>query len=118
MDSESKLRLLYIERMLQDTDENNPLTNSEIISILEEKFGTHIFRDYALESYEELEILKKGIDDFFVERIFLEDEEYYEAIIAYKNKNNVKSFLEKHHNHYNKGFYYTYTEKLKGDSND
>lgn len=39
MDSESKLRLLYIERMLQDTDENNPLTNSEIISILEEKFG-------------------------------------------------------------------------------
>jgi putative protease len=86
--------------------------------ILEEKFGTHIFRDYALESYDELEILQKGIDDFFVERIFLEDEEYYEAIIAYKNKDNVKSFLEKHHTHYNKGFYYTYTEKLKGDSND
>lgn len=86
--------------------------------ILEDDFGTHIFRDLALESYAELEVLKTGIDDFFVERIFLEDDEYYEAISAYKNKDRVDGFLEKHRQHYNKGFYYTYTEKLKGESHD
>ena len=39
MDNDSKLRLLYIEKMLNDTDEEHPLTNAEIMQILEEKYG-------------------------------------------------------------------------------
>ena len=38
MDNESKLRLLYIGKMLQDTDEAHPLTNAEIMQILEDKY--------------------------------------------------------------------------------
>lgn len=39
MDNESKLRLLYIGKMLQETDEAHPLTNAEMMQILEEKYG-------------------------------------------------------------------------------
>jgi predicted DNA-binding transcriptional regulator YafY len=39
MDNESKLRLLYIERMLQNTDEQHPLTNAEMMKQLEDKHG-------------------------------------------------------------------------------
>ena len=36
MDNDSKLRLLYIEKMLQNTDEAHPLTNAEMMRLLEE----------------------------------------------------------------------------------
>lgn len=39
MDNDSKLRLLYIEKMLQGTDEGHPLTNADIMRLLEEKYG-------------------------------------------------------------------------------
>ncbi len=39
MDNESKLRLLYIEKLLQKTDEAHPITNADIIRFLEEKYG-------------------------------------------------------------------------------
>lgn len=44
MDNESKLRLLYVQRMLQDTDEAHPLTNSEIMDILLQKYGIPTYR--------------------------------------------------------------------------
>ena len=34
MDNDSKLRLLYIGKMLQNTDEAHPLTNAEMMQIL------------------------------------------------------------------------------------
>lgn len=39
MDNDSKLRLLYIGKMLQNTDEAHPLTNAEMMQILEDKYG-------------------------------------------------------------------------------
>ena len=39
MDNDSKLRLLYIGKMLQETDEAHPLTNADMMQILEEKYG-------------------------------------------------------------------------------
>jgi len=86
--------------------------------IFEDYSGTHIFRDKALESFSEFKVLSKGIDDFFVERIFLTDEEYYEALAAYNNLEKAEAFLNKYGDNYNKGFYYQYTEKLKGDLNE
>lgn len=44
MDNGSKLRLLYIEKMLQDTDEQHPLTNSEMMSILADQYGISTHR--------------------------------------------------------------------------
>ncbi|MDY0139182.1 MAG: U32 family peptidase, partial [Candidatus Izemoplasmatales bacterium] len=61
--------------------------------ILEDEFGTHIFRDKALESFSEIKELQDKLDDFFVERIFLDDEEYYESIKAYKNEEFIPEFL-------------------------
>ncbi|MDD3129006.1 MAG: U32 family peptidase [Candidatus Izemoplasmatales bacterium] len=86
--------------------------------ILEDEFGTHIFRDKALESFSEIKELEGKLDDFFVERIFLDDEEYYESIKAYKNEEFIPEFLRKYKDKYNKGFFYQYTEKLKGDLNE
>jgi len=83
--------------------------------ILEDMGGTHIFRDKALESFNELDILKEYLDDFFVERIFLSDEEYYDSLLAYNDNTFVPDFLKKYQEHYNKGFYYQYTEKIKGE---
>ena len=39
MDNDSKLRLIYIGKMLQETDEAHPLTNADMMQILEEKYG-------------------------------------------------------------------------------
>lgn len=39
MDNDSKLRLLYIEKMLNETDEEHPLTNAEMMQMLEEEYG-------------------------------------------------------------------------------
>lgn len=39
MDNDSKLRLLYIGKMLQNTDEAHPLTNAEMMQILEDNYG-------------------------------------------------------------------------------
>lgn len=65
MDNESKLRLLYIGKMLQDTDEANPLTNTEMMQILEDKYGITTHRttipsdiDLLIKSGMEIEIIK------------------------------------------------------------
>ena len=86
--------------------------------ILEDEAGTHIFRDKALNSFAEFNELKMGLDDFFIERIFMSDEEYYDSIAAYQDQSLVEEFLIKYQDNYNKGFYYQYTEKLKGDLNE
>lgn len=39
MDNDSKLRLLYIGKMLQNTDEAHPLTNAEMMQLLKDKYG-------------------------------------------------------------------------------
>ena len=39
MDNDSKLRLLYIEKMFNDTDEEHPLTNAKMMQLLEERYG-------------------------------------------------------------------------------
>ncbi len=83
--------------------------------VFEDMGGTHVFRDKALESFAEIEVLEKHLDDFFIERIFINDEEYYDILKAYQDKNFVPEFLNKYQDKYNKGFYYQYTEKLKGE---
>lgn len=57
MDNESKLRLLYIEKMLQDTDEKHPLTNAKMMQILEEQYGMATHRTTIPG---DIELLKKA----------------------------------------------------------
>ena len=88
---------------------------NSLYPVFEDQGGTHVFRDKAIESFAEIEVLKEHLDDFFIERIFINDEEYVEILKAYQDKSYVPDFLEKYQDKYNKGFYYQYTEKLKGD---
>ncbi|MGE4571897.1 MAG: peptidase U32 family protein [Candidatus Izemoplasmatales bacterium] len=83
--------------------------------IYEDEIGTHIFRDKKLESFKEIQMIKDKISDFFIERIFMDDQEYYHAVKAYLNQESVESFLKQYGASYNKGFYYTPTEKRKGE---
>ena len=64
MDNDSKLRLLYIAKMLQNTDEEHPLTNADVMQKLEEKYGMTTHRttipsdiDILIKSGMEIEII-------------------------------------------------------------
>lgn len=82
--------------------------------IFEDDFGTHIFRDKKLESFHEIDVLKTSLTDFFIERIFMSDQEYYDAIQAYRD-HECDAFLRKYGHEYHKGFYYLPTQKVKGE---
>jgi len=73
MDNESKLRLLYIEKMLQNTDEAHPLTNAEMMQILEEKYGMTTHRttipsdiDLLIKSGMEIEIIESKSKKYYL----------------------------------------------------
>ncbi|QWC00484.1 U32 family peptidase [Mycoplasmatota bacterium] len=83
--------------------------------ILEDEVGTHIFRDKKLKSFEEMKILEDMISDFFIERLFIDDEEYYDTIRAYIDNEARKKFEKKYISNFNSGFYYLPTEKTKGE---
>ena len=61
MDNESKLRPLYLGKILyEQTDEENYLTTAQLIQILDEKFGIHSHRATIAA---EIELLKQfGMD--------------------------------------------------------
>lgn len=73
MDNDSKLRLLYIEKMLNDTDEEHPLTNAEIMQILKEKYGITTHRttipsdiDLLIKSGMEIEIIESKPKKYYL----------------------------------------------------
>lgn len=86
--------------------------------ILEDQIGTHIFHDQKLESFDEMNQLNDKLSDIFIERLFMDDQEYYDSIKAYHDTRYVKLFLEKYGKSYNKGFYFTPTEKKKGEKHE
>ena len=72
MDNESKLRLLYIERMLQNTDEQHPLTNAEMMKQLEDKHGITTHRTTVPADIELL--IKAGME---IEVVDTKPKKYY-----------------------------------------
>lgn len=92
--------------------------SNERYPIFEDKEGTHIFRDKKLNSFTELQFLDLYIKDFFIERIFIDDQEYFDSIKAYKSPEMAVKFVEKYKGSYNSGFYYLPTEKTKGDRHE
>lgn len=73
MDNDSKLRLLYIEKMLQETDEAHPLTNADMMQILEEKYGITTHRttvpsdiDLLIKSGMEIEIIESKPKKYYL----------------------------------------------------
>ena len=83
--------------------------------ILEDEKGTHIFRDKKLQSFDEIKQIKDRITDFFIERLFMDDEEYYDSIKAYQNDSLEKEFLAAYGHEYHHGFYNQPTQKVKGE---
>lgn len=85
--------------------------------IVEDAFGTHIFRSKKLLSYDELTVLKPLLDDFFIERLFLSDDEHLDAIRLYTGHIDKDTFCLSYGN-YDSGFYDQPTELYKGDADE
>lgn len=73
MDNDSKLRLLYIGKMLQNTDEAHPLTNAEMMQILEDKYGMTTHRttipsdiDLLIKSGMEIEVIESKPKKYYL----------------------------------------------------
>lgn len=78
----------------------------EFFPVIEDSFGTTIFRSKKLLSFQEVGVIAPFLSDFFIERIFVSDEEYYESIQAYFDYKLQESFLSKYQSAYDSGFYY------------
>lgn len=73
MDNDSKLRLLYIGKMLQNTDEAHPLTNAEMMQLLEERYGITTHRttvpsdiDLLIKSGMEIEVIESKPKKYYL----------------------------------------------------
>jgi putative protease len=86
--------------------------------ILEDAFGTHIYRDKKLVSFKEVKEIYSKLSDIFLERLFMDDREYMEAIKAYDNPSLIDDFMDRYGHTYHEGFYYTPTEKTKGEKHE
>jgi putative protease len=96
---------------------NEEIRPNDFYPILEDEYGTHIFRSKKLISLDELKDINDELDTIFIERIFMDDKEYYDSIRLYKNMIHKADFLEKYDN-YDSGFYYKKTEKIKGENDE
>lgn len=83
--------------------------------IYEDAFGTHIFREKKLESFNEIQLIRPYLSDFFIDRFLLSDEELTDSIAAYQNPKRRELFRQKHGHEYDSGFYYRKTNRLRGD---
>ena len=119
--SARKLLSLYQDYKFQarDLHHREDLTIEEEIRpgleypIFEDEHGCLIYRPIPLESFRELMVLKPYLDQFFVERSFLSDEAYFDALEVYAGKQSFEFFQTKHP-HYDSGFYYKKTNLIKG----
>lgn len=93
-------------------EELRPLENYPII---EDEFGTTIFRSSQLQSFKEIDVLKPYITDFFIERIFLDDTHYFDALEAYQNPQLQQEFIKKYPK-FDSGFYYRSISSVKEES--
>ena len=73
MDNDTRLRLLYIEKMLQDTDEQHSLTNADIMQVLEEKYHITTHRqtiaadiDLLIQSGMEIEVTENKPKKYYL----------------------------------------------------
>lgn len=82
--------------------------------IYEDEFGTHVFRAKKLMSFYELQVMRPYLSDFFIERIFYSDEEYYASVDAYHADQKKADFLQLYGKDYDSGYYYTRTLTVKG----
>lgn len=95
---------------------NEEIRENDFYPIFEDEHGTHIFRSKKLISMKEIKVLEDIIHDFFIERLFLEDDEYIDSIALYQGRISEEAFLKKYQD-YDSGFYDRPTEKLKGERN-
>lgn len=83
--------------------------------ILEDRYGTMLFRAKKLQSFAFMDILEPHLADLFLERKFMSDTEYLDSIRAYKH-HGYSLFIDKYKDDYDTGFYLLPTETLKGET--
>ncbi len=86
----------------QISEETRPGT---LFPILEDEFGTHLFRPAALASFEEIAALREWFVDFYIETIFLPEDEVLLAIEVYAGLATIQQFYARSMTPYDHGFY-------------
>lgn len=88
---------------------------NEAYPIFQDQHGTHIFRDKALESYQEIQSINESLDIFIVDGVF-KDTEYlievlqnYRAILANNNQTLAEELSVKYKEDHDSGFLYKKT---------
>ncbi len=107
----------FIPRDNYNLSLNEEIRPNDFYPILEDKYGTHIYRSKKLISFKQFNQLKPIIKDFFIERIFLSDEELFDSIKLYQEEISLDDFNNLYSN-YDEGFYFKRTEKVKGENDE
>lgn len=88
---------------------------NEAYPIFQDRHGTHIFRDKALESYQEIQTIKEAIDVFIIDGLF-KDTEYlietlhnYQAILTSKDQSLAEEISQQYKEDHDSGFLYKKT---------
>ena len=84
---------------------------NEYYPIIEDSYGTVIYKDKIQSSFEEFDSFKEGLDFFIFDRNFIDDEEYFNTINAYLDK--IESLIAPYKDKYTKGYYYKEIGELK-----
>jgi U32 family peptidase len=84
------------------TEEKRP---GELLPILEDEVGTHLFRAAALASFEELPLLQHLFADVYIETNFIPEDEVLLALMTYTGKISKQTFFARSTTPYDSGFY-------------
>lgn len=88
---------------------------NESYPIFQDNHGTHIFREKALESYQEINTLKNNLDVFIIDGIFkdtnylVETVSNYKALLEPKNQHKAAVFSKIYERDHDSGFLYKKT---------
>ena len=96
---------------------NEEIRHNDFYPIIEDAYGTMIFRSKKLMSYDKLKMMKNRLTDFYIERLFLSDKEYLDTIRLYNDLMTKEYFLSKYDG-FDDGFYERPTELIKGDKDE
>lgn len=88
---------------------------NEAYPIFQDLHGTHIFRDKALESFQEIQNIRESLDVFIIDGIFKDDDyllkvvSEYQAILNQKEQTLAEEISKKYQEDHDSGFLYKKT---------
>lgn len=88
----------------------------EAYPIVQDSFGTHVYRAKPLASFNDFDVIKTSIDTFVIDTLFYDEKEIIEIIDDYLafNQSKNKAIINKYASSHDDGFYHKKTIYLDG----